>query len=233
MNVFCRKIEIFFMKNNILISKGLTFLFFIVSITDVIGVALNKSWLQTIFKPLIILSLIALYYFSVKERNNWYLIALFFSLMGDVFLLDKNGYFLFGIGSFLITQIIFIKIITGYLKQSNISQRIGSILPFALYFTILMIVLKENLNEFLIPVIIYGITISIFGIVSLLNFIIYRTKKSLVLLIGATLFIASDSLIALNKFHEPRIIYPVTIMLTYILAQYFIYRFMRNLNEKS
>ena len=144
MNVFCRKIEIFFMKNNILISKGLTFLFFIVSITDVIGVALNKSWLQTIFKPLIILSLIALYYFSVKERNNWYLIALFFSLMGDVFLLDKNGYFLFGIGSFLITQIIFIKIITGYLKQSNISQRIGSILPFALYFTILMIVLKEK-----------------------------------------------------------------------------------------
>ena len=221
------------MKNNILISKGLTFLFFIVSITDIIGVALNISWLQTVFKPLIILSLIALYYFSVKERNNWYLIALFFSLMGDVFLLDKNGYFLFGIGSFLITQIIFIKIITGYLKQSNISQRIGSILPFALYFTILMIVLKENLNEFLIPVIIYGITISIFGIVSLLNFIIYRTKKSLVLLIGATLFIASDSLIALNKFHEPRIIYPVTIMLTYILAQYFIYRFMRNLNEKS
>ena len=215
------------------VSRLLKIIFLTSSILDIIGVAANLIWLQTIFKPLIILSLITLYYNTASERNNWYLLALIFSFFGDVFLLDKNEYFLLGIGSFLITQIIFIKIITGHLKQSNISQRIGSILPFALYFTILMIVLKENLNEFLMPIIIYGITISIFGIVSLLNFIIYRTKKSLVLLIGATLFIASDSLIALNKFHEPRIIYPVAIMLTYILAQYFIYRFMRNLNEKS
>jgi len=214
------------MKNNNKITNGLTILFFIVSILDIIGVASNSLWIQLLCKPLIISSLMALYYYSVKERNNWYLLALFFSLLGDIFLLDKNGYFLLGIGSFLITQIIFIKIITGQLKQSNISQRIRSFLPFALYFIVLILVLKENLNEFLLPVIIYGITISIFGMVSLLNYLIYKTKKSMVLLIGATLFIVSDSMIALNKFHEPKIMYPVAIMITYILAQYLIYQFM-------
>ena len=50
-----------------------------------------------------------------------------------------------------------------------------------------------------------------------------RTNRSdLILLTGALLFIASDSMIALNKFYSPHMIYPVAIMLTYALAQYLI-----------
>ena len=122
------------------VSRLLKIIFLTSSILDIIGVAANLIWLQTIFKPLIILSLITLYYNTASERNNWYLLALIFSFFGDVFLLDKNEYFLLGIGSFLITQIIFIKIITGQLKQSNISQRIISFLPFTLYFIALILV---------------------------------------------------------------------------------------------
>ena len=207
--------------------------FFTSSILDIIGVAANLIWLQTIFKPLIILSLITLYYSTVIERNNWYLLALFFSFLGDVFLLDKNGYFLLGIGSFLITQILFIKLIISQLEKVRIHHFIITLLPFVVYFTVLISIIQENLTEFMIPVVIYGITISFFGMVSLLNYFIDKSKRSLVLLIGAVLFIASDSMIALNKFHEPRILYPVAIMITYILAQYLIYRFMRNLNKKS
>jgi len=207
--------------------------FFTSSILDIIGVAANLIWLQTIFKPLIILSLITLYYSTVIERNNWYLLALFFSFLGDVFLLDKNGYFLLGIGSFLITQILFIKLIISQLEKVRIHHFIITLLPFVVYFTVLISIIQENLTEFMIPVVIYGITISFFGMVSLLNYFIDKSKRSLVLLIGAVLFIASDSMIALNKFHEPRILYPVAIMITYIVAQYFIYRFMRELIKKS
>jgi len=215
------------------VSRLLKITFFTSSILDIIGVAANLIWLQTIFKPLIILSLITLYYSTVIERNNWYLLALFFSLLGDVFLLDKNGYFLLGIGSFLITQILFIKLIISQLEKVRIHHFIITLLPFVVYFTVLISIIQENLTEFMIPVVIYGITISFFGMVSLLNYFIDKSKRSLVLLIGAVLFIASDSMIALNKFHEPRILYPVAIMITYIVAQYFIYRFMRDLNKKS
>ena len=214
-------------------TKNLTILFFVVAISDVIGIIFNIAWLQIVSKPLIILTLFVLYYFSAEKRNNWYLLALFFSFLGDVFLLDKNGYFLLGIGSFLITQILFIKLIISQLRKVRVHHIIITLLPFVVYFTVLISTIKENLTEFFIPVVIYGISISFFGMVSLLNYFINKSKRSVVLLIGAVLFIASDSMIALNKFHEPRIIYPVAIMITYIFAQYLIYRFMRNLNKKS
>ena len=214
-------------------TKNLTILFFVVAISDVIGIISNITWLQIVSKPLIILTLIVLYYFSTEQRNKWYFLALFFSFLGDVFLLDKNGYFLLGIGSFLITQILFIKLIISQLTKVPVHHIIITLLPFAVYFTVLISTIKENLTEFLIPVVIYGITISFFGMVSLLNYFINKSKRSVVLLIGAVLFIASDSMIALNKFHEPKIIYPIAIMITYIFAQYLIYRFMRNLNKKS
>ena len=204
----------------------LTSIFFASAILDIIGVAANILWLQNIIKPLIILSLITLYYITATERNNWYILALFFSFLGDVFLLDKNGYFLLGIGSFLITQILFIKIIISQLRRVANYQIFISTLPFIVYFTMLIFKIKDNLNELLIPVVIYGITISVFGMVSLLYYLVNKTKKSQLLLVGAILFIASDSMIALNKFHEPKIMYPVVIMITYILAQFLIYRFM-------
>ena len=204
----------------------LSIIFFASAIFDIIGVAANISWLQNIIKPLIILSLITLYYIAATERNKWYVLALFFSFLGDVFLLDKNGYFLLGIGSFLITQILFIKIIISQLRKVANHQIFISALPFTVYFIVLILIVKDNLNELLTPVIIYGITISVFGMVSLLYYLINKTKKSQLLLVGAILFIASDSMIALNKFHEPKFMYPVAIMITYILAQYLIYRFM-------
>ena len=47
------------------------------------------------------------------------------------------------------------------------------------------------------------------------------------------MFIASDSMIALHKFHEPKLFYPVAIMVTYVLAQYLIYRFISSGIERS
>ncbi len=218
-------------KNNL--TKGLAIFFFAVSILDIIGVAINNSWLQVIFKPMIILSLMALYYFSVEKKNNWYLLALAFSFLGDVLLMDKNNLFLYGIAAFLMSQILFIKIIGSQLKPSSLKQKITAILPFLIYIIILLSILKSNLGDFLIPVIIYGITISIFGVVSLLNYLVNKTRISQVLLFGVVLFILSDSMIAFNKFHEAKPYYGVAIMITYVLAQYLIFRFMVVQNDRS
>ncbi len=215
------------MNNNNLI-KGLTLLFFIVSILDIVGVAINNTMLQVVFKPMIITSLIALYYFTVAKKNNWYLLALVFSFLGDVFLMDKNNLFMFGIVSFLMTQILYIFMIVKQMdKPSNFKKYLYTFL-FANYVVYLISLLKPNLGELLYPVIIYGITITIFGLVATLNYVTKRTKPALILMLGAVLFIASDSMIALNKFHEAQSVYPVAIMVTYVLAQFLIFRFFIN-----
>ncbi|MBT8384427.1 MAG: lysoplasmalogenase [Bacteroidia bacterium] len=201
-------------------------LFVIVSLLDVVGLLFNVALLELIAKPLIILSLMAIYISSVKNKNYWFLIALFFSFLGDVFLLDKNNMFLLGIAAFLITQLIYIKIIMGHLVKSSSANKMTAILPFAVFFMVLINILFENLDGYLWPVVIYGLSISMFGVVSLLNYITNKSTSTRLLLLGALLFIASDSMIALNKFYEPQEFYSVSIMITYILAQYFICRYM-------
>ena len=208
------------------ITKGLTALFFIVSILDIIGVALNNSLMQTIFKPMIIPSLIALYYFTVDKMNNRYLLALVFSFLGDVLLMDKNNLFLYGIAAFLVTQILYIIIIVKQMqKPSNFHKFLYAFL-FVNYIVYLLTLLKPNLRDLFYPVLVYGITISVFGLVATLNYVTKRTTLALYLMLGAMLFIASDSMIALHKFHETKIFYPVAIMITYVSAQYLIYKFM-------
>ncbi len=92
----------------------------------------------------------------------------------------------------------------------------GQVFLFLVYFIVLITVLKPGLQDFLIPVLIYGLAISLFGTVALLNYLIKRDVISLRLFTGAVLFILSDSLIAFNKFHHERSFYPVIIMITYI-----------------
>lgn len=213
------------MKSNN-ITKGLTVLFFAVSIIEITGVYLDSSMLQTIFKPMIILSLMALYYFSVSKKNNLYLLALAFSFLGDVFLLDKNNMFIYGIVAFLVTQVLYIYIIVKQMEKPSFFHKYLYAFLFANYVVYLIVLLKPNLGEMLYPVVIYGITIAIFGWVATLNYVTKRTKLTLVLMLGAILFITSDSMIALHKFHESKIFYPITIMSTYVLAQYLIFRFM-------
>lgn len=207
--------------------KLLTLLFFAVSFLDILGVLLEHNLLQNIFKPMIILVLMVLYFNTVERKNYWYLLALAFSFLGDVFLLDKNNLFLIGIAAFLITQLLYIKIIWYRIKKSNFSQKIIAAVPFMIYLFVLLSLLQHNLNKFLIPVVVYGSAISVFGMVSLLNYVVEKSKNNRVLLLGAILFIASDSMIALHKFYQEQPFYGVAIMATYVIAQYLIYLFMK------
>lgn len=97
----------------------------------------------------------------------------------------------------------------------------------------LLSVLKNHLGELLIPVIIYGIVISVFGIVATLNYITNKSKANLWLFFGALFFIASDSMLAINKFYQPKEIYAVLIMLTYIIAQFLICKAMIGKSEMN
>ena len=77
-----------------------------------------------------------------------------------------------------------------------------------------------------IPVFIYGMVISLFATLALISNEERKSKKSLNMLVGAVVFMISDSLLAINKFYFPNAIIEISTMFTYILAQYLIYRSM-------
>lgn len=206
--------------------RFVTVLFLLISSIEIVGVAYDSELIQLLFKPLIVPSLILLYYCSNKTRNYWYIAALFFSFLGDVFLLDKKDYFLFGVGAFLITQLLYIKLMLGQIKGVKWYLVMIAALPFAIYLGVFLSILEPSLGDLFAPVFFYGLSLSVFGVLALVNLLLKKDQWAWILFVGATLFILSDSMIALNKFHEARDFYPVSIMLTYVTAQFLIYQFM-------
>jgi len=203
------------------------FVFIVVSIVDFIGIFFKIPILIFIFKPFILLSLLVLYSLSVSIKNKWYLLALVFSFFGDVFLMFTGQlYFIAGLISFLIAHVLFIKIVTSKIQKYSWLKVFSSIIPFLIIFSLLIFNLKDSLHEMLLPVIIYGLTISIFGVVSLIDFLNTRSKKSLIMFSGAVVFMLSDSVLAIDKFYFEEDINKIVIMFTYVLAQYLIYRSM-------
>jgi len=204
-----------------------TVLFFIAAIADVYAILSKNETLEIFAKPMLLTLLVVVYLVSTKKPLFWYVLGMFFCFVGDVLLMFKGAnFFMYGLASFLVAHIVYIKVTSNFLQQELTVKMISSAFPFVILFGALLYLIKDNLGEMLIPVVVYGITISTFGSVALLN---YRSEKSTEnswLLIGAVIFILSDSLIALNKFHEPNELYGVTIMITYILAQFLICKAM-------
>ncbi|TDQ27808.1 lysoplasmalogenase [Tenacibaculum caenipelagi] len=196
--------------------------FLLVAIADVYAVITQNKTIEMIFKPLLMTTLAIVYLVSVKRPSFWLLSALFFSFWGDVFLLDKTNFFVFGLASFLVAHVVYIKITTDLLFKDLTVKMITSAMPFVLLFVVLLGLIYANLGDMLLPVIVYGITISTFGTAALLNYRQQKTTANSWLLLGAVLFITSDSLIALNNFYTPKRLFDIAIIVLYIVSQYLI-----------
>jgi uncharacterized membrane protein YhhN len=109
-----------------------------------------------------------------------------------------------------------------FIKKISLQKVFAVCLPFVVFLFFFLYLLKDNLGEMRIPVIIYGVVISSLGAISLLNYIQEKSKVNLWLFLGIIIFIISDGLIAVHKFINPNEIYQICIMLTYIVAQYLI-----------
>jgi uncharacterized membrane protein YhhN len=210
-----------------MVKKIALFVFLIVSILDIIGIIFKIDSLTFIFKPFILLALLFLYSQSVEFRNKWYAMALIFCFFGDVFLLySGENVFKFGLGFFLIAHLIFITIVAKRIEKISFLNGFISIISFSIVLFLLLFLLKDSLNDLFIPVLIYGVVICTFGVVSLLDFLNTKSEKSLLMFLGAIVFIVSDAILAINKFYNAALALQVAVMVTYISAQYLIYSSM-------
>ncbi|HCE55170.1 MAG: lysoplasmalogenase [Lutibacter sp.] len=217
-----------------MVKKIALFAFILVSVLDLLGIIFKIESLLYVFKPFVMLALLFLYTSSVSDINKWYSTALIFSFFGDVFLMYSGQLpFKIGLISFLIAHILFIRIVTQHIKKVSFLSILTAVIPFAVFLSLLIYTIKDSLGELLVPVIIYGFTISMFGVVSLINYVETKSAKSIWMLIGAIVFMISDTLLAINKFYLPKEIFGVLIMGTYIIAQYLIYRSMVLDTKKS
>ena len=208
--------------------------FVLFSLIDFYGIYLEKQLMVNFAKPMLMITLFWYYYSNTKQLNKYFVLGLFFSFLGDLLLLGTGEvYFIFGLLFFLIAHVFYIIMLLRLIPARKPKDFIMAGVPFLLLFLVLMNVLFAGLGSMKIPVIIYAMTISFFGIVSLLLYLQSKTKISLLLLVGVLIFISSDTILALNLFYKTQLFYPLLIMMTYVLAQYLICRFVLKLNQQS
>ena len=194
----------------------LRIVFFIVLVVEIYFSTTHQNTLVKFTKPLLMpLLMLLAFQLNIKERNLY--IALFFSLLGDVFLMFSGELnFILGLGSFLLAHVFYILLFKNQFKFSLFSA-----LPFASATFSYFLFIKSGIDQnLLIPVGIYCIVITLMGIFAAArntNIMSYN-----LVLIGSILFIISDSLIAFNKFYSPLTASSFWVMSTYGLAQFLI-----------
>jgi uncharacterized membrane protein YhhN len=202
--------------------KIFTTIYFTISLLEIIF-GMNHFQNGVYFtKPLIMISIMIFYFLQTRNQQNFQdkfmIIAFFFSMLGDTFLMFKGEQnFMFGLGSFLITHLFYIFVFSRNGLKMNILARIS----FFVFSGIMLFILKNNVNNsLLIPVIFYMITITIMAITAAERNT--NSESYYLVLIGAVLFVLSDSLIAMNEFVNPIPFSTLLIMGTYVFAQYLI-----------
>lgn len=207
--------------------KQLFFLFALVSLAEIGLIATNNQNLRLISKPLII-PLLTTCYLSLQIprkpiMKDYLLHGLFFSWIGDV-LLQSEKLFIPGLLAFLTAHIFYIIFFAKTRSNQHSFFKLRPIMLMAVlaYLVEFMYILWPYLGEMKIPVLIYGITISTMLSAAMWQYQKLENKTALFFIIGATLFVASDSLLAFNRFRESFNLAGVSIMTTYILAQLFI-----------
>lgn len=189
---------------------------------------------KVLLMPLLIVAVIRLT--TVEERKTsairMLLGALLLSGLGDALLIgDGAAYFMGGLSAFLGAHLLYVGLFIQYHRANPrfsasawVDQRTwpAILIPLGvLYF------LYPGLGDLLLPVVVYMTVISFMWLLALTSAVRNRSTEStqaswsptVLLSLGATLFVASDAVLAFEKFIAPFPGARLTVMGTYILAQ--------------
>jgi uncharacterized membrane protein YhhN len=210
-------------------SKALPLLLAIVTMAD-LYLGSTGSSLRLLTKPLL-MPLLMLYVGieagTAGKPQRLILAALFFSWLGDVFLLfeaDNDLYFILGLSSFLTAHIIYIIYFNGIVAEtaSYFRKRPVMFLAVVAFVIELLYLLWPGLGGMKVPVLVYALVIGSMLCMALWQYGRIQDKAASLFIAGAVLFVLSDAILALNRFRGEIPMGGILVMSTYVAAQFLI-----------
>lgn len=204
-----------------MLNTKLNFIFLFSAAVYLATLPFTQYFMQFAVKSLPIFVLLAIAWTQLSGKLRPAIMsALIASAAGDIFLaLSFEGSFVFGLGAFLIAQLIYA--VTFFKHRTNLDSPANrvilstAILGFA---TIMAFYILPSTNELFIPVAAYLSVITFMGISGALS------NMHKVTVIGTLSFIASDAILAQSLFKTPLPYSSFLVMTTYYFAQYLILR---------
>ncbi|WP_264563851.1 lysoplasmalogenase [Flavobacterium sp. N3904] len=193
-------------------------------------------FMKPVLLPILLAAVAVSEDFSTKKIL---LIALTFSWIGDIILLftDKGElYFIFGLIAFLISHLVYIVLFSKQQSTRTYSNKVLFWVGFVAilsYFIFMINTLFPKLGPLKIPVLVYAIVITTMLFFAFKGSLKWSIPANNYILIGAIVFVSSDSILAFNKFYAPITQASFFIMATYCVAQYLIVAGILKLNSND
>lgn len=193
-------------------------------IASVCALPLLLGITKSLLMPLLVLMLAKGSSLKINH-NRLLLMALLFSWAGDVLLLFtyKNElFFIAGLVGFLCAHIMYIFYFLNIkgTQPSLLKQQPLLMVVALLYVSTFIYLLYPSLGALRLPVVVYGCVIITMLLCSLHVYRKIPQSTASLFVLGASFFVLSDSLLAINKFYTPFPLAGLAIMFTYCLAQY-------------
>jgi uncharacterized membrane protein YhhN len=196
-----------------------------------VGQANDLRGLEYACKPLLMLVLSSWFFFNSRRVGDRFTLliqaGLFFSLIGDVALMFQHldGFnFLLGLAAFLVAQVCYTLAFAHNVFAVGGPEGVvvSTVIAVALliYGFLFALDLQPRLDETMVlPVMVYAGAITLMGIAAAFRFRRTFPTSFWLVFVGALCFIASDSLLATNRFVRPLPHGDLWIMATYVVAQ--------------
>lgn len=217
--------------NNNNLVKVITTCFFAVAIVEVISELFAYKPFLFIFKPLISILLIVLYWYTSSQRNILFFMAILFSLITNVLFIPNTEKLLFvGLLFFFFQRMITIYYIARLLKLKDYIPVAIAAIPFLFIFFYLLCISKVSPTSNYFILLIQNILISIIGGITISNYVMNNNnKRNTFLFIFGLLALTQYFIVFIEKYYlanlSPVIFRPIAMILN-TTVYYMFYRFV-------
>lgn len=191
--------------------------------------------LREITTILLVPSLLYYYRSKVKQLRIFLQIAFLFSWIGDVVFLfnDRDVFVKIAVACYFLTQLFLIFEVRKQIKSFHYRFFSMGVLLFASYLIIFLNQVYVYLEDMKIYGIVYGLTISYLGCLSLMYFFQKQSKQRFYLFFGVLLYSFRDVLLTYNVKVFDQELFTHSVALLYLFALFFITRFFINESQPN
>jgi uncharacterized membrane protein YhhN len=199
----------------------------IFALADWIAVSTRNKPLEYLAKPAVMVALLAgLWLAGGFQGGTWpFAVGLFFSLLGDVFLMLPQDLFIPGLISFLLAHLAYI---VGFTATDAPAGPIALVLVLPVMAAAAFVfrqvrsaLVARGEGRLTLPILIYTLVISLMLLAALVTLIRpeWPPVAAILASAGALLFFISDGVLAWNRFVTPLSYGPLVVIITYHLGQ--------------
>ena len=184
------------------------------------GAYLPLAWLHYATKPLATLLIVAMVWTGRSAEPGYragILVGLLLSTLGDVFLMLPGDYFVFGLGSFLMAHIAYL---FAFARRERLFAVGWPVLAYAALAAAVLSVLWPQLPPPLrLPVFVYVLVLTTMAAQAAVVWRRRPGRSSALAATGGLFFVASDAMLAIDRFAAPFAAATAVVLATYWIAQ--------------